>query len=113
MGAFDRKNRDCDVECHSHSPDGLQDFGNTCVVNPAQLHSLESVDLMQQVKKGPISEIQSMESLLIPPVRTFSSHEVPSGDSNLQNSLPLRKETSSACALQDDSSVCRKKPREK
>lgn len=71
------------VEHHSHSPAGVQDFGSTYEVNPAQLQSLESVDLMQQVKKGPIFEMQSMESLLKPPVHTFSSHEVPSGDSSL------------------------------
>ncbi|XP_037999533.1 shugoshin 2-like [Motacilla alba alba] len=106
-GAFDRWNRDCGVEHHSHSPDGVQDFGSTHEVSPAQLQSLESVDLMQQVKKGSIFEMQSMESLLKPPVHTFSSHEVPSGDSRLQNSLFLRKETSSACALQEDSSVIR------
>lgn len=76
-------------------------------VNPAQLQGLESVDLMQQVKKGPIFEMQSMESLLKPPVHTFSSHEVPPGDSSLHNSLFLKKETSSACALQEDSSVIR------
>ncbi|XP_005049359.1 PREDICTED: shugoshin-like 2 [Ficedula albicollis] len=71
---------------HSHSPDGIQDFGSTCDVNPEQLQSPESVDLMQQVKKGPIFEMQSMESLLKPPVHTFSSQEVPSGDSSLQDS---------------------------
>ncbi|KAM4776319.1 uncharacterized protein ACIQIH_009577 isoform 1-T1 [Cyanocitta cristata] len=86
VGTFDRKNRDCSVEHHSHCPDGVQNFGSTCVVNPAQLHSLESVDLTQQVKKGPIFEMQSMESLLKPPAHTFSSHEGPSGDSSLQNS---------------------------
>ncbi|XP_041259435.1 uncharacterized protein LOC121335414 isoform X2 [Onychostruthus taczanowskii] len=106
-GAFDKRKRDCGVERHSHSPDGVQDFGSTCEVNPAQLQSLESVDLMQQVKKGPIFEMQSMESLLKPPVHTFSSQEIPSGDSSLQNSLFLRKETSSACALQEEPSVIR------
>ncbi|XP_009086574.3 uncharacterized protein LOC103814714 [Serinus canaria] len=85
-GASDRRSRDCGVEHHSHSPDGVQDFGSTNEVNPAQLQGLESVDLMQQVKKGPIFEMQSMESLLKPPARTFSSHQVPSGDSSLQNS---------------------------
>ncbi|RLW01001.1 hypothetical protein DV515_00008324 [Chloebia gouldiae] len=84
-GAFDRRNRDCG-EHHSHSSDGVQDFGSTYEVNPAQLQSLENVDLMQEVKKGPIFERQSMESLLKPPVHTFSSHEVASGDSSLQNS---------------------------
>ncbi|XP_068052158.1 shugoshin 2-like isoform X3 [Anomalospiza imberbis] len=82
--AFDRRNRDCG-EHHSHSPDGVQDFGSTYEGNPAELQSLENVDLMQQVKKGPIFEMQNGE-LLKPPVHTFSSHEVPSGDSNLQNS---------------------------
>ncbi|XP_014735811.1 PREDICTED: uncharacterized protein LOC106855542 [Sturnus vulgaris] len=85
-GAFDRKNRDCGVEHHSHSPEGVQDFASTYEVNPAQLQSLERVDLMQQVKKGPIFEMQSMESLPKPPVHTFSSHEVPSDDFSLQNS---------------------------
>ncbi|CAN8218974.1 unnamed protein product [Coccothraustes coccothraustes] len=88
-GAFDRRNRDCGVEHHSHSPAGVQDFGSTNEVNPAQLQGLESVDLMQQVKKGPILEMQSMESLLKPPVHTLSSHEVPSGDSSLQNSTKV------------------------
>ncbi|KAF2987481.1 hypothetical protein EK904_002522 [Melospiza melodia maxima] len=54
-----------------------------------------------------------MESLLKPPVHTFSSHEVPLGDSSLQNSLFLRKETSGACALQEDSSVIRQKIKRK
>ncbi|XP_030133466.3 uncharacterized protein [Taeniopygia guttata] len=84
-GAFDRRNRDCG-EHHSHSSDGVQDFESTYEVNPAQLQSLENVDLMQQVKKGPIFEMQRMESLLKSPVHTFSSHEVASGDSSLQNS---------------------------
>ncbi|TRZ21603.1 hypothetical protein HGM15179_005439 [Zosterops borbonicus] len=111
--AFDSNNRDCGVEHHSHSPDEVQDFGSTEEVNPAQLQSLQSVDLMQQVKKGAIFEIQSMKSLLKAPVQTFSRHEVPSADSTLQNSLFLRKKTSSACALQEDSSVSRKSIRQK
>lgn len=41
-GASDRRNRDCGVEHHSHSPDGVQDFGSTNEVNPAQLQGLES-----------------------------------------------------------------------
>nr|XP_054492768.1 shugoshin 2 [Agelaius phoeniceus] len=85
-GAFNRTNRDCGVEHHSHSPDGVQDFESTHEVNPAQLQSLESADSMQQVKKGPIFGMQSVGSLLKPPAHTFSSHEVPSGDSSLQNS---------------------------
>ncbi|KAM4897233.1 uncharacterized protein FYW23_005067 [Sylvia borin] len=85
-GTFDRKNRNCGVEHHSLSPDGVQDFGSTEEVNPAQLQSHESVDLLQQVKKGAIFEIQSTESLLKDPVHTFSSHEVPSTDSSPQNS---------------------------
>ncbi|XP_032921136.1 shugoshin 2-like isoform X2 [Catharus ustulatus] len=84
--AFDRKNKGGGVDHHSHSPDGVQNFGSTYEVNPAQLQSLESVDLMQQVKKGPMFEMPSMESLLKTPVHTFSSHEIPSGDSSLQNS---------------------------
>uniref|UniRef100_A0A8C3XF10 Shugoshin C-terminal domain-containing protein n=1 Tax=Cyanoderma ruficeps TaxID=181631 RepID=A0A8C3XF10_9PASS len=85
-GAFDSNNRDCSVEHHSHSPDGVQDFGSREEVNPAQLQSLQSVDSVQQVKKGAIFEMQSTESLLKAPVHTFSSHEVPSADSTLQNS---------------------------
>lgn len=85
-GTFDRKNKDCGVEHHSHSPDGVQNFGSTYEVNPAQLQSLGSVDLMQQVKKGPVFEMPSVESLLRAPVHIFSSHEIPSGDSSLQNS---------------------------
>ncbi|KAM6200137.1 uncharacterized protein WM294_005683 [Sarcoramphus papa] len=113
MGAFDRKNRCCGVEQHSRSTDEVRDLRRTYVVNPAQLHSLGSGDLLQQVKKEAIFEIQSMESLSKSPVHTFSSHEVPSDDSSLQNSLFLRKETSSACALQQDSSVSRKSIRQK
>ncbi|XP_026647483.2 uncharacterized protein LOC102065823 [Zonotrichia albicollis] len=90
-GAFDRRNGDCGVEHHSHSPDGVQGFGSTHEVNPAQLQSLESVDSMQQVKKGAIFEMQSMESLLKPPVHTFSSHEVPSGDSSIENSTKFSR----------------------
>lgn len=37
---------------------GIQDFGRTYEVNPAQLQDLDSVDLMQQVKKAPIFEIK-------------------------------------------------------
>ncbi|XP_058695582.1 shugoshin 2-like isoform X1 [Poecile atricapillus] len=92
-GAFDRKNRDCGVEHHSHSPAGVQDFGSTYEVNPAQLQSLESVDLMQKVKKVPMFEIQSMESLLKSPVCTFSSHDVPSDDSSLQNPTKFSSES--------------------
>ncbi|PKU48072.1 shugoshin-like 2 [Limosa lapponica baueri] len=110
-GAFNRKNRDCDVEQHSCSPDEVQDLGRAYVMNPAQLHDLGSGDLLQQVKKEDIFEIQS-ESLSKSPVHTFSSNEVPSDDSSLQNSL-LRKETSSACALQEDSGVNTKSIRQK
>ncbi|XP_076198578.1 uncharacterized protein LOC143162303 isoform X1 [Aptenodytes patagonicus] len=113
VGAFDRKNRGCGVEQHSRSPDEVQDLRRTYVVTPAQLHSLGSGDLLQQVKKEAVFEIQSMESLSKSPVRTFSSHEVPSDDSSLQNSLFLRKENSSACALQKGSSVSTKSIRQK
>uniref|UniRef100_A0A8C3J6N4 Shugoshin C-terminal domain-containing protein n=1 Tax=Calidris pygmaea TaxID=425635 RepID=A0A8C3J6N4_9CHAR len=102
-GAFNKKNRGCDVEQHSHSPDEVQDLGRAYVMNPAQLHNLGSGDLLQQVKKEDIFEIQS-DSLSKSPVHVFSSNEIPSGDSSLQNSL-LRKETSSACALQEDLGV--------
>ncbi|XP_071418474.1 uncharacterized protein [Pithys albifrons albifrons] len=113
VGAFDRKNRDSGVEHHYHSPDGAQDLESTYVVNPAQLSSLESGDLMQHIKEGPISEIQSTESLLKSPVHTYSIHEVPSVDFSPQNSLFFGKETSSACALQEDSSVSIKDIRQK
>ncbi|XP_014809576.1 PREDICTED: uncharacterized protein LOC106895013 isoform X2 [Calidris pugnax] len=102
-GAFNKKNRGCDVEQHSHSPDEVQDLGRAYVMNPAQLHNLGSGDLLQQVKKEDIFEIQS-NSLSKSPVHAFSSNEIPSGDSSLRNSL-LRKETSSACALQEDLGV--------
>ncbi|KAM6080189.1 uncharacterized protein LJ206_009476 isoform 2-T2 [Theristicus caerulescens] len=113
LGAFDGKNRGCGVEQHSRSPDEVRDLRRTYVVNPAQLHSLGSGDLLQQVKKEAIFEIQSMESLSKSPVHTFSSYEVPSDYSSLQNSLFLRKETSSARALQEDSSVSTKSIRQK
>ncbi|KAM7096922.1 uncharacterized protein J5F26_009641 isoform 1-T1 [Ciconia maguari] len=113
VGAFDRKNRACGVEQHSCFPDEVRDLRRTYVVNTAQLHSLGSGDLLQQVKKEAIFEIQSMESLSKSAVRTFSSHEVPSDDSSLQISLFMRKETSSACALQKDSSVSTKSIRQK
>ncbi|XP_050195840.1 LOW QUALITY PROTEIN: shugoshin 2-like [Myiozetetes cayanensis] len=113
VGAFDSKNRDCSVEHHSHSPERIQDLESAYVVNPAQLPSLECGDSMQQVKKGPIFEIQNMESLLKSPVHTFSSKEIPSDYSSPQNSLFFRKETSNACALQEDSSVSRKSIRQK
>ncbi|KAM6333070.1 shugoshin 2 [Podargus strigoides] len=111
--AFNRKNRGSDVDQCSRAPHEVQDLRRTYVVNPAQLHSLGSGDLMQQVKKEAIFEIQGMESLSKNPVYTFSSHEVPSDDSSLQNSLFSRKETSSACALQEDSSVRTKSIRQK
>ncbi|XP_066045884.1 shugoshin 2-like [Chamaea fasciata] len=82
--ACEGKNRACGVEHHSHSPDEVQEFGSTEEMNPAQLQSHESVDLLQQAKKGAIFEVQSTESLLKAPVHTFSSHEVPCADSSLQ-----------------------------
>ncbi|XP_010126803.1 PREDICTED: uncharacterized protein LOC104475436 [Chlamydotis macqueenii] len=105
MGAFNRKNRSCGVEQHPCSLDEVQDLRRTYVVNPTQPHSLGSGDLLQQVKKEIVFEIQSMESLSKSPVCTFSSNEFPSDYSSLQNSLFLRKETSSASTLQDNSSV--------
>ncbi|CAN0209336.1 unnamed protein product [Bubo scandiacus] len=113
VGAFDRKKRHCDGEQHSYSCDEIQDRRRTYVVKPPQLQSLGSSDLLQQAKVEAIFEIQSMESLLKSPVHTFSSHEVPSDDSSLQNSLFLRKETSSACALQENSSMSTKSTRQK
>lgn len=111
VGAFNRKNRGCDVEQCSRSAE-VQDLRKPHVVNPAQLHSLESGDLLQQVKKEVNVAIQSTENLSKSPVHSFSSHDIPSGDSSLQDSL-LRKETSSACALQEDSSVNTKSIRQK
>ncbi|KAM9287147.1 uncharacterized protein RDI95_005379 [Morus bassanus] len=113
VGAFDSKNRSCGVEQRSCSPDEVLGLRRTYVVNPAQLHSLGSSDLLQQVKKEAIFEIQSIESTSKSPVHTFSSHEVPSAGSSLQNSLFLEKETSSPCALQEDSSVSTKTVRRK
>uniref|UniRef100_A0A672TV05 Shugoshin 2-like n=3 Tax=Strigops habroptila TaxID=2489341 RepID=A0A672TV05_STRHB len=110
--AFD-KNTGCGVEQHSCFPDEVFLSRKTYVVNPAQLHSLESSDLLQQVKKDATFEIQHRESLSKSPVCTFSSLEVPPEDSSLQNSLFLRKETSSACALQEDSNVSTKSIRQK
>ncbi|XP_056206192.1 uncharacterized protein LOC130154277 isoform X3 [Falco biarmicus] len=111
-GAIDRKNGSCGVEQHSHSPDEIKDLRRTCVVNPAQLHSPGSGDLLQQVKKGAVFEIQSMESLSKSPVTTLSSHEV-SDYSSLQNALFLRKEASGACASQEDLSMSTKSIRQK
>ncbi|XP_071603283.1 shugoshin 2-like [Heliangelus exortis] len=111
-GGVDRKNGSCGVEQHSCSPDKVQNLRRTYVVNPPQLHSLGCDDLLQKVKKEAIFEIQSMESLPKITVCTFSSHEAPSEDPILHNSL-LSKETSSACALQEDSGVSIKSVRQK
>ncbi|KAM9548134.1 uncharacterized protein ACIB01_008942 [Guaruba guarouba] len=113
MEAFDRNNTGCGTEQHSCFPAEVFLSRRTYVVNPAQLHSPESSDLLQQVKKDTTFEIQHMESLPGSPVCTFSSLEAPPDDSSLQNSLFLRKETSSACALQEDSSVSTKSIRHK
>ncbi|XP_052647256.1 shugoshin 2-like [Harpia harpyja] len=113
VGAFNRKSRDCGVERHSGSPDEVRDLRRTYAVNLTQLHSLGNGDLLQQAKKEAIFETQSMESLSKSAGCTFSSDEVLSGDSSLQNSLFLRKETSGACALQEDSSVSTKAIRQK
>ncbi|KAM6398709.1 uncharacterized protein J5M81_005801 [Pluvialis apricaria] len=112
VGAFNRKNRGCDVEQHSYSADEVRDLRKPHVVNPAQLDRLESLNMLQQVKKEVNVAIQSMGNLSKCPVPTFSSHDVLSGDSSLQDSL-LRKETASACALQEDSSVNTKSIRQK
>ncbi|XP_026709054.1 shugoshin 2 [Athene cunicularia] len=113
MGSFNGKNRHCDGEQHSYSCGEVQDRRRTYVVESPQLQGLGRGDLLQQAKAEAILEIQSMESLLKSPVHTFSSHEVPSNDSSLQNSLFLRKETSSACALQENSSMSSKSTRQK
>ncbi|XP_054065446.1 shugoshin 2-like isoform X1 [Rissa tridactyla] len=112
VGAFNRKNTGSDVDQRSCSPDEVQDLGRAYMVNLAELHSLGSGDLLQQVKKEVFFAIQSTESMSKSPVRTFSSHKIPSDDSSLQNSL-LRKETSSACALQEDSGMNAKSIRQK
>ncbi|KAM6268592.1 uncharacterized protein LJ264_004665 isoform 2-T2 [Porphyrio hochstetteri] len=104
VGALNRKGRGCGVEQHSCSPDTVRDLRRTYTVDPAQLHSLGS-DLLQQVKKEAVLEIQSMESLSGSQVPIFSGHEAPSDYSSLQNSPFLRKEISSTCVLQEDSSV--------
>ncbi|XP_065526243.1 shugoshin 2-like isoform X2 [Lathamus discolor] len=113
MEAFDRNNTGCDTEQHSCFPAEVFLSRRTYVVNPAQLHSPESSDLLKQVKKDTTFEIQHMESLPGSPVCTFSSLEVLPDDSSPQNSLFLRKETSSACTLQEDSSVSTKSIRQK
>lgn len=113
MEAFDRNNTGCGTEQHSRFPAEVFLSRRTYVVNPAQLHSPESSDLLQQVKKDTTFEIQHMESLPGSPVCTFSSLQVSPDDSSLQNSLFLRKETSNACALQEDSSVSTKSTRQK
>ncbi|XP_009897400.2 shugoshin 2 [Dryobates pubescens] len=113
VGAFNRNNRGFDVEQHSCSLDKFQDLRRTHVVNPAQLHSPGSGDLLEQGKKKAIFEIQSMESLSKSPVCTFSSHKVSSDDFSVQNSLLLMKETSSACVLQEDSSMSKKSIRQR
>ncbi|XP_061234942.1 shugoshin 2-like isoform X2 [Neopsephotus bourkii] len=112
MEAFDRNNMGCGTEQHSCFP--AQGFlsRRTYVVNPAQLQSPESSDLLKQVKDTTF-EIQHMESLPGSPVCTFSSLEVLPDDSSLQNPLFLRKQTSRACALQEDSSVNTKSIRQK
>ncbi|XP_048808802.1 shugoshin 1-like isoform X1 [Lagopus muta] len=102
VGALDLKNRGSGVVQNSHSNNVR--IRRTYLVNKPQLNSLESGDLVQVEKDG-VVEIQSMESsLLKSPVHTVSSHEVPSDDCSLQNSFLLRGGTSSACALQEDSS---------
>ncbi|XP_057267686.1 shugoshin 2-like [Pezoporus wallicus] len=112
MEAFDRNNTGCGTEQHSCFPAEGFPSRRTYVVNPAQLHSPESSDLLKQVKDTTF-EIQHMESLPGSPVCTFSSLEVLPDDSSLQNSLFLRKETSRTCALQEDSSVSTKSIRQK
>lgn len=105
VGAFSRKNKACGMEQHSQSPDEVQDARTTYVVNPVQLHSLGSGDLLQQAETESVFEIQSTESLSKSQVCSFSSRRNPSDDSSLQNSFFLRKETLTSCALQEDSSV--------
>nr|XP_009686980.1 PREDICTED: shugoshin-like 2 [Struthio camelus australis] len=104
VAALEGMNRGCGANLRSRLPDEVRDLRRTYVVNPAQLQNLESGDLLQQVKKEAVFEIQSVESLLKSPVHAFSSHKAPSDDSGLQYSLSLRKETSGVCALQQDSS---------
>ncbi|XP_012985349.1 shugoshin 2 [Melopsittacus undulatus] len=113
MEAFDKNNTGCGAEQHSCFPAEVFLSRRTYVVNPARLCSPESSDLLQQAKKDTTFEIQHMESLPGSPVCTFSSLEVLPVDSSLQNSLFSRKETSSACALQENSSVSTKSIRQK
>lgn len=111
VGTSNRNNTGFQVEQHSCCPDKLRDFRRTYVVNPAQLHSLRSDDLLEQGKKEVNIKIQSMESLSKSPVCT--SQEVASDDSSVQNLLQSRKETSTACALPEDSSTSKKSIRQK
>ncbi|XP_025971777.2 uncharacterized protein LOC112992674 isoform X2 [Dromaius novaehollandiae] len=104
VGALEGKNGGYGACLHSHSPDEVRDLRRTYVVNPAQVHNVESGDLLQQVEKEAVFEIQSGESLLKSPVHTFSSHKAPLDDYSLQYSLSSTKETSGTCALQQDSS---------
>lgn len=113
VGSLERKNRGCSVEQHSHCSDEVRVSRRTYVVNTAQLNSLGSADLLQQVKKDAIFEFESMEDLLKSPVHAFSSHKVSSDESTLQNSVLLRNETSNAHALQDLPSVSTKSIRQK
>eukprot|EP00075_Anas_platyrhynchos_P027659 XP_027316912.1 shugoshin 2 isoform X1 [Anas platyrhynchos] len=113
VGSLERKNRGCSVEQHSHCSDEVRVSRRTYVVNTAQLNSLGSADLPQQVKKDAIFEFESMEDLLKSPVHAFSSHKVSSDESTLQNSVLLRNETSNAHALQDLPSVSTKSIRQK
>ncbi|NXA48463.1 SGO1 protein, partial [Nothocercus julius] len=103
-GALEGKNRGYGACLHSHFPDEVRDPRRTYVVNPAQLHNLQSGDLLQQGEKEAVFEMQSVESLLKSPVHTFSTHKAPSEDHILQYSLSLKKETSGVCTLQQDSS---------
>ncbi|NWJ05858.1 SGO1 protein, partial [Crypturellus undulatus] len=113
-GALEGKNRRYGACLYSHFPDKVRDPRRTYVVNPAQLHNLQSGDLVQEGEKEAVLEKQSVESLLKSPVRTFSTHKSPSDDHSLQCSLSLKKEILSICTLQQDSlSVSTKSTRQK
>ncbi|XP_010218709.1 PREDICTED: shugoshin-like 2 [Tinamus guttatus] len=102
--ALEGKNRGYGACLHSNFPDKVRGPRRTYVVNPAQLHNLQSGDLLQQGEKEAVLEMQSVDSLLKSPVHTFSTHKSPSDDHSLQCSLSLKKETSGICTLQQDSS---------
>lgn len=103
VGALDLKNKGSGAVQCSHSPNNVR-IRRTYMVSPPQLSDLGSGGVVQ-VKIDEIVEFPSMESSLLKiPVHTVSSHEVPSEDCGLQKLFLLKDGTSSARALQEDSS---------